>query len=71
MASPDRDREAQELFQRALDLPENDRAAFLDEHCSESELRDEVQSLLQAFADADEFLNEPKSTPGEKAGEAS
>lgn len=69
MASPDRDREVQELFQRALDLPENDRAAFLGEHCSEPELRDEVQSLLQAFADADEFLNEPKSTPGERAGD--
>jgi len=45
------------LFDRVLDLPSTDRAAFLDEACRDvPELRDALERLLRAEAEARRFL---------------
>lgn len=50
----------EELFHAALDLPPADRAEFLDRRCAgDRALRDEVDSLLAASTDADDFLEAP------------
>ena len=46
-----------DLFMRAFDLPEPERAAFLA--TCDADLRPEVESLLRADIDAGEFINEP------------
>lgn len=70
MAEPDRNQTVQDLFQRALDLAADERPGFLDENCSDAEMRGEIESLLAAFDDANEFLAEPPiSAPGEQAGD--
>jgi eukaryotic-like serine/threonine-protein kinase len=43
---PDRWREIEEIYHRASQLAPGERAAFLDDACSDSELRREVESLL-------------------------
>jgi serine/threonine protein kinase/TolB-like protein/Tfp pilus assembly protein PilF len=48
------------LFSQAVDLDPNDRAVFLDEHCSgDPELRAEVESLIHSSEAAPDFLNRP------------
>lgn len=48
------------LFLAAVELPPNDRAAFLDEHCDgDPELRAEIESLVQSADMAPEFLDRP------------
>ncbi|HKK07687.1 MAG TPA: hypothetical protein VKA44_02260 [Gemmatimonadota bacterium] len=57
--SPGTDRwhEADELFDRALDLEPGERSAFLDERCAgDPELRRAVEGLLAADAEAGRFL---------------
>ena len=49
-----------ELFGAALDLEPEDRAAFLDKKCDgDSDLRQEVEALLTADANAGSFLRSP------------
>ena len=43
---------AKELFADALELPEDDRAAFLDDACNDPELRTHVEQLLGWDRDA-------------------
>jgi tRNA A-37 threonylcarbamoyl transferase component Bud32 len=72
--SPSSPRESQwrrvnELFHLALDRPEAERASFLDEACgSDTTLRGEVQSLLDAHRGADEFLEAPAAAAAEVIG---
>jgi len=47
-----------EVFQSALDLPREQRSAFLDDACvGDAELRAEVESLLKAHDDAEAFID--------------
>src|SRR5262245_36011589 len=49
-----------EIFNAAVNLAPDERAAFLDRACGANrELRDEVESLLQAHDAPDSFLREP------------
>jgi serine/threonine-protein kinase len=62
------------LFEGALERPERERAAFLDEHTGGDEgLRREVESLLNAHVAAGRFLEEPAlgkpSAPGGSNGD--
>jgi serine/threonine protein kinase/tetratricopeptide (TPR) repeat protein len=52
---------ARAIFERALELTTNaDRQAYLDECCAgRADLRDKVEALLRAHADAGSFLAEP------------
>jgi serine/threonine protein kinase len=53
-----------DLFHRALELPDEARAAFLDAECKDdSTLRDEIASLLSVHARAGEFIEEPVARP--------
>lgn len=55
-------REVDELFQAALELPREQRRVFLNETCStDTELRDEVESLLDAHEDAKDFIEDSAS----------
>jgi serine/threonine-protein kinase len=58
--TPERFREVDALFSRALEVEERDRAAFLDAACSrDGELRRQVESLLAANAASATFLERP------------
>lgn len=61
MLNPNDAATAQELFDRAIELPADDRAAFLDEHCPDQATRATVERLLHADAasDAQNFLTIP------------
>jgi hypothetical protein len=57
--NPERARQAEELFARALERDEERRAAFLHEACAgDDELRREVESLLAQEERAKSFLEE-------------
>jgi eukaryotic-like serine/threonine-protein kinase len=58
---PPRDfHEIEEVFQAALELPTGERLGWLVEYCgSDAELRREVESLLAAEAESEEFLGRP------------
>jgi non-specific serine/threonine protein kinase/serine/threonine-protein kinase len=59
-----------DVFQEALSRPATARAAFLDTACgSDSDLRREVESLLEAHVEAGSFLSQPASAPGEPESE--
>ncbi|MHC5062926.1 MAG: tetratricopeptide repeat protein [Planctomycetota bacterium] len=54
----------QQLFDQALDLPPGERASFLDAQCiGEPEIRAEVEALLMALGEADQFLVETEERP--------
>ncbi|MEO6689123.1 MAG: serine/threonine-protein kinase [Dokdonella sp.] len=58
-----------ELFERALDIPEQTRAAWLAGECaSDAELRGAVERMLDADAFTDDFLERPLMNAGD--GEA-
>ena len=66
--TPEKATHAEELFALALELPEPERAAFLDQRCgSDSQLRAEIESLLRwhQLAEAESF--EIPSSPGAEA----
>ncbi len=69
---PDDRKRAEELFQRAADLPPGQRGAFLDEHCAgDAELRAEVQALLRHADQAPEsFLERPAYRPDDPTAAA-
>ncbi len=49
-----------EIFAEALALDETQRAKYLDEVCqNQSDLRNEVESLLESFAKSEEFIEKP------------
>src|ERR1051325_4779168 len=50
-------RKVEDVFQKALDLPEPEREAWLDRACREdSDLRTEVESLLASANTAEDFV---------------
>ena len=50
------------LFARALDVPPDERAAFLDTHCEDEARRSEVMSLLAAYDEAGSFFGDLRAT---------
>jgi eukaryotic-like serine/threonine-protein kinase len=59
---------ANELFLKALELPEEERARYLDQACGgDAPLRAEVDSLLDASVRAGSFLNAPVPLAGVSA----
>jgi serine/threonine protein kinase len=57
---PDRWREIERLCQAALERPESERAAFLDQACAgDAALRDEVKSLLAQGGHGASFIESP------------
>src|SRR4051812_26490662 len=62
---------AKSIFLTALDRPQADRPAFLDQACrGDPDLRCRVDQLLQAHAAADSFLERPLG-PADSAGAGS
>ncbi|MCS7033272.1 MAG: protein kinase [Phycisphaerae bacterium] len=67
MSSSRTDRAA-ELFEKAVELPTDQREQFLREACGEdSALRQELDALLAADADAGPFLSDPQFNAGDAA----
>jgi serine/threonine protein kinase/Tfp pilus assembly protein PilF len=62
-SKPEEWKRLEEVFYRALEVPVEDRARFLDEACGDdSALRQEVQSLLDATSQPPGFLASPIET---------
>jgi serine/threonine protein kinase len=58
---------AEELFHTALELPAEERAAFLAEACPEdTAMRAEVESLIAAFENQPELMEQPALSLGLK-----
>ena len=58
--TPERWQQVEEVLQAALDRPPHERASFLNEACStDEELRQEASSLIDAYDEAGEFIEEP------------
>lgn len=58
----------EEIFQQALDLPDEERASFLAETCADDEdLRRRVDELIVAYRKAGDFIESP-AVPGYDAG---
>src|SRR2546425_3134915 len=52
--------QVEEVLQAALDRPPHERASFLNEACStDEELRQEASSLIDAYDEAGDFIEEP------------
>lgn len=56
LPTPDRWKRIQDLFHQALSRPTSEREAFLEEACDDPDLRAEVESMLRAHENADDFL---------------
>ncbi len=66
--TPERYREIESVFEQALDLPAEERTAFLEEACgADDSLRHEVEALLVADAAAAGFIERPPRTEGAAA----
>ena len=60
MTKPEKWERIGALFQRALELPVDERAEFLRQQCGDDEsVRGEVASLVEAHAEAEGFLDRP------------
>src|SRR5947199_2644057 len=58
--TPERWQQVEEVLQAALDRPPHERASFLNEACStDEELRQEANSLIDAYDEAGDFIEEP------------
>ncbi|MHC4976626.1 MAG: tetratricopeptide repeat protein [Planctomycetota bacterium] len=58
--TPAREPSAKEIFSQAADLPDDQRAAFVDDACQGNpQLREMVESLLKAHESAGHFLADP------------
>src|SRR5437667_2301455 len=58
--TPERWQQVEEVLQAALDRPPHERASFLNEACSgNEELRQEASSLIDAYDEAGNFIEEP------------
>ena len=65
-ATLERWRQIEKVLDAALDLPPDQRAAFLDRTCpseADADLRENVEQLLRACADSEHFLSEPVAGP--------
>src|ERR1041385_1483717 len=59
-SKPERWQRIREVFDAALKLPAEQRAAYLDQACAgDAEFREEVESLLNSYREADKFLETP------------
>jgi eukaryotic-like serine/threonine-protein kinase len=59
--TPERWKEIEGIFEQALELPADERAAFIQTNCNDDqELRREVDSLLESHASAGSFIDEPR-----------
>lgn len=58
----------EELFQRAADLPREERAAFLERECADPELRARVEKLLRRHEEGESFIV-PLLDPGQPISE--
>lgn len=57
---PERWQQVEEVLQRALDCPPQERAAFLDAACAgDEELKSEATTLVRAFDEAGDFIERP------------
>ena len=66
--NPDRWREIERLCQAALERPENERGAFLEQACAgDAPLRDEVKSLLAQGGHGASFIESPALEVAAKA----
>ncbi len=66
---PERLGRAADLFDQAAELPPGERPAFLDRACAgDPELRRDVEALLAADAQNQDFLEQPPLDPGAEAG---
>src|SRR5271157_2104321 len=64
--TPERWAQVKQLMQAALDVPEAERAVWLETaSAGDAALRGEVESLLAAHRDASGFLEEPAPLPGQ------
>src|SRR5262245_31821750 len=64
-------RSAKDIFADALDLPPEQRGAFLDQECgADAALRAEVDRLLATHAAAGHFLSDPTASPTADMGGA-
>ena len=60
LMTPERWQQVEDVLQAALDRPPRDRAAFLNEVClDDTELAREAGSLIDAYDDAGDFMEEP------------
>ncbi len=58
--TPERWQQVEEVLQAALDRPQQDRAAFLNEACSgDDQLQREASSLIDAYDQAGDFIEQP------------
>src|SRR6266702_4530858 len=58
--TPERWQDIEEVLQAALDRPPQQRASFLEEACAgDYELRDEATSLMSAYEEAGDFIEQP------------
>jgi serine/threonine-protein kinase len=56
--TPERWKKVEAVLEQALELPRNERAAFLQKGCNvDHELRREVESLLESHASAGSFID--------------
>jgi len=52
-------KQALEIVDKALEISQEERPAYLDRVCQDSSLRQYVESLLGSYQQADDFLREP------------
>ncbi len=52
-------RTAKDHFLEAVDLSPEQRSSYLDEHCTVSDLRIDVQSLLDAYDGSEDLMSRP------------
>lgn len=58
--TPEQWQKVEAVLQEALDLPRDERGSFLDEACAgDEQLRDEATSLVNAYDDAGDFIEQP------------
>jgi serine/threonine protein kinase/soluble lytic murein transglycosylase-like protein len=61
--TPERWQQVEEVLQGALDRPPRDRASFLDDACfGDKELEEEAASLISAYEEAGDFIEQPAIT---------
>ncbi len=61
--SPEQWRHVDELFHDASALPASERSRFLEQRCTDAQVRAEVESLLEAGKQTVEFMNQPPDMP--------
>ena len=58
--TPEQWQRVEDLLQRALDCPPQERTSFLDEACAgDEQLREEATSLVNAYDEAGDFIEQP------------